>query len=214
MQTNKKSFCQLQSPAFPSLGTAWRSPLSQDSPYEQKVVDSLQLYLEDTDKALMKVISTTPEDKISLMVKEILSNSNILSDSDSQQVETHVKKTTKEKYLKFTTVMLDQDSSTNDTTGAADKKSKDKATAQQKAPKPAAIDEKKEAKKNSSPKKIVEKNTNIKATSTDNCEQPPSSKKHAAQPHRQTQKTNFVDYSPAVDVTSQGFIDTGLVKAE
>lgn len=166
------------------------------------------------EKALMKVISTTPEDKISLMVKEILSNSNILSDSDSQQVETHVKKTTKEKYLKFTTVMLDQDSSTNDTTGAADKKSKDKATAQQKAPKPAAIDEKKEAKKNSSPKKIVEKNTNIKATSTDNCEQPPSSKKHAAQPHRQTQKTNFVDYSPAVDVTSQGFIDTGLVKAE
>ena len=61
---------------------------------------------------------------------------------------------------------------------------------------------------------MVEKNTNIKATSTDNCEQPPSSKKHTAQPHRQTQKTNFVDYSPAVDVTSQGFIDTGLVKAE
>lgn len=167
------------------------------------------------EKAVMKVISTTPEDKISLMVKEILStNSNILSDSDSQQVETHVKKTTKEKYLKFTTVMLDQDSSTNDTTGAADKKSKDKATAQQKSSKPAAIDEKKEAKKNSSPKKMVEKNTNIKATSTNNCEQLLSSKKHTTQLHRQTQKTNFVDYSPAVDVTSQGFIDTGLVKAE
>ena len=55
MDANKqKSFCQLQSPALPSLGTAWRSPLSQDSPYEQEVVDSLQLYLEDTDKALMK----------------------------------------------------------------------------------------------------------------------------------------------------------------
>ena len=166
------------------------------------------------EKAVMKVISTAPEDKISLMVKEILSNSKTLSDSDSQQVETHVKKTTKEKYLKFTTVILDQDSSTNDITGAADKKSKDKATAQQKTPKLDVIDEKKEAKKNSSPKKMVEKNANIKAISTGNCEQPPSSKKHTAQTHRQTQKTNFVDYSPAVDVTSQGFIDTGLVKAE
>ena len=55
MDANKhKSFCQLQSPALPSLGTAWRSPSSQDSPYEQEVVDSLQVYLEDTDKALMK----------------------------------------------------------------------------------------------------------------------------------------------------------------
>ena len=55
MDANKqKCFCQLQSPALPSLGIAWRSLSSQDSPYEQEVVDSLQLYLEDTDKALMK----------------------------------------------------------------------------------------------------------------------------------------------------------------
>ena len=51
---NHGSLCQLQQPAFKSLQTAWRSPLSSDSPYEKEVIESIQQYLEDADLALMQ----------------------------------------------------------------------------------------------------------------------------------------------------------------
>jgi hypothetical protein len=49
-----KSFCQIQTPALNSLEAAWRSPLCPESPYDQDVVKSLQLYLEDADKTLIQ----------------------------------------------------------------------------------------------------------------------------------------------------------------
>ena len=55
--TDSKShgnLCQLQSPAFKSLEVAWRSPLSQESPYDKDVIESLQKYLSDADTPLMQ----------------------------------------------------------------------------------------------------------------------------------------------------------------
>ena len=48
------NLCQLDKPAFKSLEVAWRSPLSSESPYDKEVIESLQSYLEEADKALME----------------------------------------------------------------------------------------------------------------------------------------------------------------
>ena len=48
------SFCQLEKPALNSLKAALRSPLSPESPYEQEAVETLQKFLEETDKPLME----------------------------------------------------------------------------------------------------------------------------------------------------------------
>ena len=169
---------------------------------------SLNILDNDKEKAVMKVISRTPEDKISIMVKEILRNNRTLSSSNSYQVETHIQKTIKEKYLKFKVILLDQGSTNYNVIHTTDEKSKDKLTTQRKTPQPFIMDEKKTAKKDSFLKKAMEKNTNIKETNTnDHNAQNSTSKRSFSTPDLQMQKNHFITYSPAIDSSSQGFID-------
>ena len=47
-------FCDIQVPALKSLTAGWRSPTSVDSPYKIDVVNSLQKFLDRTDRAFME----------------------------------------------------------------------------------------------------------------------------------------------------------------
>ncbi|WP_119327575.1 Rne/Rng family ribonuclease [Cysteiniphilum halobium] len=69
--------------------------LKKDSPEAQKAAK---------EKAIMKTISTTPEEKISVMVKEVLAEVTTLTSDQAVQVETNASQTRKVKYLNFEVV--------------------------------------------------------------------------------------------------------------
>ena len=164
------------------------------------------------ENSVIKTISTTPEDKISLMVKDVLSNTSTLRDSRSTQIETDSKKTSKTKYLNFETIILDQPTINDVTDKLSDKNSRgnntEMLTSTDHQPVNTTIveDKIKATKKTDAPKKGTDKNFKTKPNNSNNCNQPLPIKKNNPRPRREAQKTNHVDYSPAVDVNSQGFI--------
>ena len=161
------------------------------------------------EKAIMKTISTTPEEKISLMVKEVLSQANTLSNTDSAQVETSTKQTSKTKYLEFEVVTFDHTKA---------KQTPTESSGQQATENSAQSD----AHKNqSSVDVIVEDTSTAKSTeksetqnkvndsthgSNANNAQADSKTKDKKPKTRRTKKTPHIDYSPAVDVNAQGYV--------
>ncbi|WP_100551152.1 Rne/Rng family ribonuclease [Caedibacter taeniospiralis] len=155
------------------------------------------------EKSLMKTISTMPEEKISVMVREVLAEVNTLSSDHATQVETHAQRTRKVKYLNFEVV---------------DTQKLSAEMVEQEKAKKVALAEVKEAKNEVMISEdldiIVDVETpyeNRGVVEEDAQEthevangQPQQSKK--PRPRKNPRTPTHMEYSAAVDVGSQGFI--------
>lgn len=173
------------------------SSLKKDSPEAQKAAK---------EKAIMKTISTTPEEKISVMVKEVLAKVTTLISDQAVQVETHASQTRKVKYLNFEVV----DTQALSAEIAKEEKLKQKELAKQAKELQEPITEAEDI-------GIIIGETTLQSddnlTDDRDVEAADDNENSIKQerkprPRKSTRKPAQMDYSPAVDVNSQGYITT------
>ncbi len=174
--------------------------LKKDSPEAQKAAK---------EKAIMKTISTTPEEKISVMVKEVLAEVTTLTSDQAVQVETHASQTRKVKYLNFEVV----DTQALTAEIAKEEKLKQKELSKQAKEAQGSTAEAEEIGiiigetiLQSDDNTTNENNENEVETvaASDNDDSSKQEKKPRAR--KSTRKSAHIEYSPAVDVSSQGYI--------
>lgn len=132
------------------------------------------------DKAIMKNISTIPQEKISTMVKEVLAASSTLKNDKFIQIKTKTSNTYKTKYLNFEKISIEEELSKT--------KQKNKEKSIKKVT-----------------KEIMEENTK---SPFDKKEIKEKQKKQRQTRQNSRKEALYINYSPAVDETSQGYILT------
>ncbi|MFZ9034665.1 MAG: Rne/Rng family ribonuclease [Francisellaceae bacterium] len=137
------------------------------------------------EKAMMKTISSIPEEKISWMVNDVLNNADTLASDNAVQVETSEKTSPKQKYLKFEVISTQQLTKKREEEQA--KLQRQKAKAQEQAAKKAAE---------------AEKTEEVPIAKEDEKTLPQKPKTRS----RKSRKTQYIEYSAAVDAESQGFV--------
>ncbi|WP_151193297.1 ribonuclease E/G [Cysteiniphilum sp. JM-1] len=171
--------------------------LKKDSPEAQKAAK---------EKAIMKTISTTPEEKISVMVKEVLAEVTTLASDQAVQIETHASQTRKVKYLNFEVV----DTQALTAQIAKEEKLKQKELAKQ-------AKEAQESTAEAEEIGIIIGETTLQSdnSTTDDREletveasdhDDNNKQERKPRPRKSARKPAHMEYSPAVDVNSQGYI--------
>ncbi len=155
------------------------------------------------EKALMKTISTTPEEKISVMVKEVLSQAPSLASDNAVQVETATSGK-KVKYLNFEVVTLDKEKSleAKNNTPKASSRSDKKAD---------GVINPTEAVEVVVEETQIELNVEIESPEQNKAEE--KIQAEAKKPRqKRPRKGSHVTYSPAVDTSSQGYVSVQVTK--
>ncbi len=190
------------------------------------------------ERAMMKTISTTPEEKISIMVKEVLAETTALSDTVSQQVETQVSNTRKTKYLNFEVVTLDFTKADNEKPKKKAVEATKKSMAEEAAAgKEESVIENQDTQPEATVDIIVGETTPQQPAKPKTDEQPQKKAQSRAQTKKakagegeidsadasqnkkpRTKKANkkpaFVVYSPAIGASDQGFVPQDYAKSE
>ncbi|WP_116964726.1 Rne/Rng family ribonuclease [Fastidiosibacter lacustris] len=161
------------------------------------------------EKAMMKTISTTPEEKISLMVRKVLTEANTLSSGKATQIETHSAHTNKTKYLTFEVI--------NITELAKEEVLKGQVPSEDDV---IVVEHDNEGTDDEVFDVIVDEATIQSSDADNNMKESDNSEEQKikkpkvqdkkARPRKNTRKALFIEYSAAVDVNSQGFISKEL----
>lgn len=159
------------------------------------------------EKAIMKTISTTPEEKISVMVKEVLARVDTLSKNQATQVETQTANTSKIKYLNFEVI---------ETQKLSEKIAKEEKAQQNQII--TKVEEKlsetnyfensvNETTLQAEPEheKLTDELVETKATETNESELKINQQEKKPRSRKSTRKAQHMEYSPAVDISSQGY---------
>lgn len=169
--------------------------LKKDSPEVQKAAK---------EKAMMKTISTTPEEKISVMVKEILAKVTTLSSDQLIQVETQPSQTRKVKHLNFE--VIDTQKLSTEIAKAENLKQTELAKhLEQPLVDVYDVDLFLDESTLQSDEDVANDKIEINTIETeDNLNKTKQEKK--SRPRKLSRKPAQIEYSPAVDVTSQGYV--------